>query len=159
MESMAYGALISATDPVCILAAFKEYTTNPNFFLLVFGESVLNDAVSMVFYDTIVEQANNSHHGEGVISIVIKLFVILIGSTVIGFIVGFLISLVLVKVTDKKTATKTNVWCIVSLPWVVYLISYAMGLSAIIVIFFLGISLAIYTKPHLKEESSQVNKF
>jgi NhaP-type Na+/H+ or K+/H+ antiporter len=156
-ESLAYGALISATDPVCILAAFKEYTTDPNFFLLVFGESVLNDAVSMVFYDTIAESNNPHEHDKSVFSSISQFLTILIGSTLVGYILGFIVSAVLKKITeDDRNAQRVEVGALVSLPWIAYLICHISGLSAIVVIFFMGISLSIYTKPYLSEATRGV---
>ena len=45
MECLAFGALISATDPVSTLAVFADMHVEPNLFAIVFGEAVLNDAV------------------------------------------------------------------------------------------------------------------
>ena len=39
------GALISATDPVATLSVFSELSVPPLLYHIVFGESVLNDAV------------------------------------------------------------------------------------------------------------------
>lgn len=44
-ELLTFGALISATDPVSTLAIFQVKRVDPQLFYLVFGESVLNDAV------------------------------------------------------------------------------------------------------------------
>ena len=44
-ELLTFGALISATDPVTTLAVFQVKRVDPQLFYLVFGESVLNDAV------------------------------------------------------------------------------------------------------------------
>ncbi len=49
-ESFAFGSLISATDPVAVLAIFKEVNVEKNLFALVFGESSLNDAVSIILF-------------------------------------------------------------------------------------------------------------
>ncbi len=46
--SFSFGALISAVDPVATLAIFHALDVNPTLNMLVFGESVLNDAVSIV---------------------------------------------------------------------------------------------------------------
>lgn len=43
-----FGAMISATDPVTVLAVFKDLKVEPNLDALLFGESVLNDAVAIV---------------------------------------------------------------------------------------------------------------
>ena len=47
-ESFAFGSLISAVDPVATLAIFQAMDVDPILYMLVFGESVLNDAVSIV---------------------------------------------------------------------------------------------------------------
>lgn len=41
------GALISATDPVATLSVFSQLDVPPLLYNIVFGESVLNDAVSV----------------------------------------------------------------------------------------------------------------
>lgn len=46
--SFAFGSLISAVDPVATLAIFHALDVDPTLNMLVFGESVLNDAVSIV---------------------------------------------------------------------------------------------------------------
>jgi len=52
-ESFAFGSLISATDPVSVLAIFKEMNADPNLYAIVFGESIFNDAISIVMYETV----------------------------------------------------------------------------------------------------------
>ncbi|RDD47238.1 Sodium/hydrogen exchanger 8 [Trichoplax sp. H2] len=54
-ESFAFGSLISAVDPVATLAIFHALNVNPTLNMLVFGESVLNDAVSIVMTNSILE--------------------------------------------------------------------------------------------------------
>ena len=46
----AFGSSISATDPVTVLAIFDALQVDPSMFYLVFGESVLNDAVSLILF-------------------------------------------------------------------------------------------------------------
>mgnify|MGYP001792929042 FL=1 len=48
LESFAFGSLISAVDPVATLAIFQALDVDAILYMLVFGESVLNDAVSIV---------------------------------------------------------------------------------------------------------------
>ena len=52
MEALLFGALISAVDPVATLAivGHPELKADPLLYTLVFGESVLNDAVAIVLY-------------------------------------------------------------------------------------------------------------
>ena len=46
-DSYLFGALISATDPVATLSIMGAVNADPVVYTLVFGESVLNDAVAM----------------------------------------------------------------------------------------------------------------
>lgn len=52
-ESFAFGSLISATDPVSVLAIFKEMDADVNLYSIVFGESIFNDAIGIVMYETV----------------------------------------------------------------------------------------------------------
>ncbi|KAJ1123140.1 hypothetical protein NDU88_001613 [Pleurodeles waltl] len=51
-ESFAFGSLISAVDPVATIAIFNALNVDPVLNMLVFGESILNDAVSIVLTNT-----------------------------------------------------------------------------------------------------------
>ena len=52
MEALLFGALISAVDPVATLSIMgnPELNCDPLLYSLVFGESVLNDAVAIVLF-------------------------------------------------------------------------------------------------------------
>jgi len=52
-ESFAFGSLISATDPVSVLSIFKEMDADINLYSIVFGESIFNDAIGIVMYETV----------------------------------------------------------------------------------------------------------
>jgi len=53
-EAFAFGSLISATDPVSVLAVFKEMDADINLYSIIFGESIFNDAIGIVMYQTVL---------------------------------------------------------------------------------------------------------
>jgi len=53
-EAFAFGALISATDPVSVLACFKEMDADVDLYAVMFGESIFNDAIAIVMYNIVM---------------------------------------------------------------------------------------------------------
>lgn len=92
-ESFAFGSLISATDPVSVLASFKEMNANADLYAIIFGESIFNDAVAIVMYQTVILAGNSE------ISASRELFnglwqftVIFVGSLMVGALSALVIS-------------------------------------------------------------------
>jgi CPA1 family monovalent cation:H+ antiporter len=52
--ALLFGALISATDPVAVVALFKDLNVPGRLAVLVDGESLLNDAVAIVLFTTVL---------------------------------------------------------------------------------------------------------
>ena len=92
IEALSTGATLSATDPVTILAIFNVYKVEPKLYTVIFGESILNDAIAIVLFET--AQRYKEGGAAGTLNI-IKLFdamgiflLIFFGSLIIGVIVG-----------------------------------------------------------------------
>ena len=49
---MIFGSLIAAIDPVATLSIFMKLKVDPRLSMILFGESIINDAVSIVLYTT-----------------------------------------------------------------------------------------------------------
>ena len=65
ISALLFGALIAATDPVSVIATFKESGAHGRFRLLVEAESLLNDGTAAVAYAVILAAASGSSMGTG----------------------------------------------------------------------------------------------
>ncbi|EXX79279.1 Nhx1p [Rhizophagus irregularis DAOM 197198w] len=51
LDSIMFGSILSATDSVAVLTIFQTLKVDPNLYSIFFGETIMNDAVSIVFYE------------------------------------------------------------------------------------------------------------
>ncbi|MCO5547767.1 hypothetical protein L7F22_001219 [Adiantum nelumboides] len=93
-ESLLFGAIVSATDPVTVLAIFQELGTDVNLYALVFGESVLNDAVAISLYRTFVNVRHHSSGSQHFIATIWGFLTIFVGSMSAGVIVALICALI-----------------------------------------------------------------
>jgi len=155
LDTLIFGSLISATDPVSVLAIFKAMEADQNLFANVFGESVLNDAVAIVLYETCVTFVSvdvNAH----TIFIAIGFFVLIFfGSFIIGVLFALGCSKLLKHIAFWHSPTMETCMQIL-FAYESYLLADAMGLSGIVSILFCGIAMAQYTIPNLSIESKEL---
>ncbi|XP_029298776.1 sodium/hydrogen exchanger 1b [Cottoperca gobio] len=91
LSCLLFGSIISAVDPVAVLAVFEEIHINELLHILVFGESLLNDAVTVVLYHLFEEFSH-----AGTVTVVDALlgvvcfFVVSLGGVMVGVIYGIL---------------------------------------------------------------------
>ncbi|KAH9568904.1 hypothetical protein CY35_03G103400 [Sphagnum magellanicum] len=156
LESILFGALISATDPVSVLAVFQELGTDVNLYALVFGESVLNDAVAISMYRTLMSVRKHPLADHSIITIVWSFLEIFVGSLSAGVGVALICAL-LFKYAGLSVHNLQNLECclVVLFPYFSYMLAEGLGLSGIVAILFCGILMKHYTFPNLSD-SAQV---
>jgi monovalent cation:H+ antiporter, CPA1 family len=93
MIALLFGALISATDPVAVIALFKELGAPERLTILVEGESLLNDATAIVVFKIILGLVITGTFAWSDTGIAVaEFFRVFLGGALIGFVIGFAIS-------------------------------------------------------------------
>ena len=89
MVTLLFGALISATGPVAVLALFKEYGAPRRLSLIFEGESLFNDATAVALFLVLLEVARFGYNGaDTIIEGVVSFTSMMIGGIIFGIIVG-----------------------------------------------------------------------
>ena len=88
--------MISATDPVAVLAIFKQMDADENLYSIVFGESIFNDAISIVMYDTVINMGESSDEStlSQIGSAAGRFLVIFIGSILVGAMTALVVAFI-----------------------------------------------------------------
>lgn len=87
--TLLFGALISATDPVAVLALFKEYGAPRRLSLIFEGESLFNDATAVALFLVLLEVAQFGYHGfDTVLGGVVTFSSMMIGGVLFGILIG-----------------------------------------------------------------------
>ena len=158
-ELFTFGALISATDPVSTLAVFQSKRVDPHLFYLVFGESVLNDAVGLVLFNAFAKfvQVETQYDKVAVeiLTFLVDFTFDFIGSSVLG-VVSALLAALLLKEVDMRKTPLLELSLYVLIMYVPYLCAEILKMSGIVTILFTGIAARRYCVPNLSL-STQTN--
>ncbi len=97
MFSLLLGAILSATDPVAVIALFKRLGAPERLTILVEGESLFNDATAIVLAKILlfIAIANSDVTSGHILSGTSDFFIVFIGGLFVGFVMGWITGLVL----------------------------------------------------------------
>lgn len=140
--AIAFGALISATDPVAVVAFFRSLGVSKRLALLVEGESLLNDGVAIVIFGLAVgliggAPISGAAPGLGPVATVGLAFLeVAFGGLAVGLVLGFIVSqIVLRNVDDPLIETATTV----ALAFGAYVVAEEFHVSGILAVVMAGI--------------------
>lgn len=107
--ALLFGTLISATDPIAVLALFKTLGAPQRLGLLADGESMFNDATAVIAFravSTVV--VTGAHFGDEMLVHTLGEFLyVFLGSLVIGAIIGYGLSELLARVKNDVLVETT----------------------------------------------------
>lgn len=97
--ALIFGVLIAATDPVTVIALFKDLGIKGRERLLLESESLFNDGVAAVLFSLALAWA--AHNVSGPSQVALNLILLVGGGVAIGVVVGFLALLVAGRTGDQ----------------------------------------------------------
>uniref|UniRef100_K3X4D0 Sodium/hydrogen exchanger n=1 Tax=Globisporangium ultimum (strain ATCC 200006 / CBS 805.95 / DAOM BR144) TaxID=431595 RepID=K3X4D0_GLOUD len=140
LEALLFGALISAVDPVATLSILgnPELNLDPLLYSIVFGESVLNDAVAIVLFNTFLKfEESGSEFTYGAVA-----------SLMVELACSFMC-----KNTNIKGYPAYEITLLFLYAYGSYALAEVMKLSGIMSLFFCGITMAHYNSYNLSKPS------
>lgn len=162
LELLTFGALISATDPVSTLAVFSSKKVDPHLFYLVFGESILNDAVGLVLFDALAHLLENQlgaskdgytiDVGEEVKQFLFDFVVAFLGSLVLGIVFSVAVARFM-KLVDFRKTPILELSLAATFMYMPFVLAELLHLSGIVTVLFAGIACRRYVEPNLSETS------
>ena len=113
LAAIAFGALISATDPVAVVAFFRTMGVSKRLAILVEGESLFNDGVAIVIFSLAIGAAETAAIGGPALTLtdaILEFIIVAVGGVAIGLFLGYIVSyLILKNVDDHLIETATTV--------------------------------------------------
>ncbi|KAJ8926900.1 hypothetical protein NQ314_020752 [Rhamnusium bicolor] len=165
LDTLYFGALISATDPLTILAIFNDLNVDVNLYALVFGESVLNDAVAIVLsgiwemklnfrrtniFRSIQNYGARYQSGSG--GFETQAFFKAVGDF-LEYLYNFLNNTYMTKFTRVRDFPLLESALFVLMSYSTFLIAEASELTGVVAVLFCGICQAHYTYNNLSDDS------
>ncbi|CAK6949185.1 Na(+)/H(+) exchanger beta-like [Scomber scombrus] len=157
LSCLLFGSIISAVDPVAVLAVFEEIHINELLHILVFGESLLNDAVTVVLYHLFDEFSH-----EGTVTVmdallgVVCFFVVALGGVMVGAFYGILGAFTSRFTSHTRVIEPLFVFLY---SYMAYLSAEVFHLSGIMALIACGVTMRPYVEANISHKSYTTIKY
>jgi len=150
VQALLFSSLIAAVDPVAVLAIFEEIKVNASLYFLVFGESLFNDGVSVVLYNSMLALVNMEVDVTQIILCVASFFFVVFGGLLIGIVFGVLVSFL---TTQTEHARHSEPLLIYSSAYMAFVMAELFHWSGIISIIGYGLVVKRYAMTNISSDS------
>jgi monovalent cation:H+ antiporter, CPA1 family len=134
-HALIFGTVISATDPISVVALFRRLGVPRRLQLLLEGESLFNDGTAIVIFNIFIAITMAGVETFSFINSIFEFIYVSGGGLIIGLILGTLISQVITRVDDHLIETTlTSV-----LAYGAYLIAEVIGVSGVLAVVAAGL--------------------
>ncbi|XP_063382394.1 sodium/hydrogen exchanger 3 isoform X3 [Cydia fagiglandana] len=159
LDMFLFSALISAVDPVAVLAVFEEIHVDEVLYIVVFGESLLNDAVTVVLYhmfEAYTEMGTSRLVYTDFLAGFASFLVVAVGGTCIGVVWGFATGLVTRFTHEVRVIEPIFIFV---MAYLAYLNAEMFHMSGILAITFCGITMKNYVEGNISHKSHTTIKY
>jgi NhaP-type Na+/H+ or K+/H+ antiporter len=158
ISALVFGSLISSTDPVTVLSLLPS-NCDRRLYMLIFGESALNDAVAIILYRFFTSLSETDL---SVAPFFISVFAsagVFVGSVFVGVSMALIFAKITkhINIQGHEGATFEGVMLLI-FAYLSYLLAELLSLTGIIAIFFCGIAMAHYAYNNLAEHTVKTMK-
>ena len=124
-----FGAIMSATDPISVLAIFRQLGAPRRLSVILEGESLFNDGTSLVIFRIILGLVIANSVG-GLAFAGQQFVIVMAGGLALGGLVGYAVSLLLSRVNDYLVETVMTI----VVAYGTYLLAERLGVSSVIAV-------------------------
>ena len=148
--ALLFGAMISPTDPVSVLATFKALNAPKRLAVILEGESILNDGTAVVLFGIIYEMIT---HGKlDILHGFTEFVIVCLGGAIIGFALGYLTYRILAFIDDHLIEISITLISAYSS----FLLAEHLHLSGVIAVVCAGLIIGNYGKLFSMSPSTRI---
>jgi len=137
--ALIFGAIIAATDPISVLAIFREAGITSRLSVIVEGESLLNDGTATVLFLILLAGFRSGHLGIG--EGIREFFIESLGGVAVGMLAGYAASKIIQRIDEPRVEiTLTTI-----LAYGTYLAANGLHLSGVIAVVAAGLMTGNFT--------------
>ncbi|MGK7917738.1 MAG: cation:proton antiporter [Prochloraceae cyanobacterium] len=142
-QAMLFGSLISATDPVAVVALFEELGVPQRLNMMVDAESMLNDATAIVAFEVVLSVLNSGAFNAATVGeALIQVAIVLVGGIVVGLLVGSLMGFSIRLAKDNPLVQATFSLLVAYLAFIVA--EHYLEVSGVIAVLTAGLMVGRY---------------
>ncbi|MDA3875075.1 MAG: cation:proton antiporter, partial [Kiritimatiellae bacterium] len=149
--ALLFGALISATDPVAVIALFSEIGAPRRLVTLVDGESIFNDATAIVLFTIVLATINSGVSTLDVLFLdsVVRFLLVMVGGLLTGTVVGVLGGMV---VRAQKDNGILHITISLMMAYISFIAADQLHVSGVMSTMAAGIVVSLLTDNVIKHE-------
>ncbi|XP_063160427.1 sodium/hydrogen exchanger 4 [Candoia aspera] len=154
LDSLLFGSMISAVDPTAVLTVFEEMSVNEQLYMMIFGESLLNDGITVVLYNIFID-FTQMHKYETIEPVDIlagfaRFFVVSLGGLLFGIVFGF-VAAFMTRFTQNISSIEPLLVFMFS--YLSYLAAETLYISGILAITACAVTMKKYVEANVSQNS------